>query len=610
MKHLLLVLLALLLTGCTPESPDTTAHSTQPSQVSTSAAELIGQPAAIHSDRALSTYDTGLADCRDLCPMGTDMLLISGEDETVLSVLSGNQAFIRAQKVIPCPISPDDGSMQVNKNGIAYYDSRQNTIVYLNTDLLEIRRISLPYPFEGKPFLSDDWATIYYCADNAIHALDLETGTPRLLRSHNVVSQAITGLHLTGQLLSCCVTYPDGRSEDLYISTQTGESFYPGWDLTRLYTDSDTYFAAFRDGTVNLWVTGTPGNDPFMIHTAQTAEVIPLYSSDAVALLESGNNGTEFSYLDMVSGRRTGAITMNPSTEVISLSGNNGIVWFLAKKTPSEPLLLYRWTPAWSRVWNPRSYYRTYYTAENPDTEELQRLAYRAKKLGESYGIRILIGQDPLTYQPSGHTFQPEHQVVAYQRDLAVLEAALANFPQNFFKNAAFGTKNRHLTVSLVRDVLDETNREHLPGKQYWHQESAYITLVMGEELERSFYHQLCHIIDTRVMGTTSAYDDWADLNPEGVVYANSYSLSQIETEETWFSGDSRIFIDPYSMSFPREDRARILEYAMTPGNKAVFVSETMQRKLATLCQGIREAFDLKKDQVCLWEQYLITESE
>ena len=63
-------------------------------------------------------------------------------------------------------------------------------------------------------------------------------------------------------------------------------------------------------------------------------------------------------------------------------------------------------------------------------------------------------------------------------------------------------------------------------------------------------------------------------------------------------------------MSFPREDRARILEYAMTPGNEAVFASETMQRKLATLCQGIRQAFDLEADQICLWEQYLITESE
>ena len=140
--------------------------------------------------------------------------------------------------------------------------------------------------------------------------------------------------------------------------------------------------------------------------------------------------------------------------------------------------------------------------------------------------------------------------------------------------------------------------------------ESAYITLVMGPDLEQSFYHQLSHIIDTRVMGASSVYDNWASLNPDGIRYANSYQLPSVETEAAWFSGDSRVFVDPYSISFPREDRARILEYAMMPGNEDVFASETMQKKLATLCQGIRQAFELEEDVVYRWEQYLITESK
>ena len=230
--------------------------------------------------------------------------------------------------------------------------------------------------------------------------------------------------------------------------------------------------------------------------------------------------------------------------------------------------------------------------------------------MGNRYGINILTGKDAVEKAPDGHTFEMEYRIAAYERDLAVLEAALANFPDNFFQNAAFGTKNRKLTVNLVRDLHADGSQETLPGKQYWLNESAYITLVMGPELEQSFYHQLSHIIDTRVMGTTSIYDNWASLNPEGIRYANSYQLAAFETDNAWFHGDSRVFVDPYSMSFPREDRARILEYAMMPGNEEIFASETMQRKLATLGQGIRLAFDLAKDQVCLWEQYLITESE
>ena len=59
-------------------------------------------------------------------------------------------------------------------------------------------------------------------------------------------------------------------------------------------------------------------------------------------------------------------------------------------------------------------------------------------------------------------------------------------------------------------------------------------------------------------------------------------------------------------MFSPSEDRARIMEYAMKPGNEEVFRSEYMQKKLKTLCTGIREAFGLKESsEQYLWEQYL-----
>ena len=58
-------------------------------------------------------------------------------------------------------------------------------------------------------------------------------------------------------------------------------------------------------------------------------------------------------------------------------------------------------------------------------------------------------------------------------------------------------------------------------------------------------------------------------------------------------------------MSFPKEDRARILEYAMMPGNESYFSSEQMQAKLQTICTALREVFDLDPEQHYAWEQYL-----
>lgn len=611
MKHLFVLLLALLLTGCTAEVPETTDLLTQPPHSTNESVSIsITQPKKLHSNRALSVYDTGITELRGIYPMGDDMLLLSGQGETLLTVLADNQPDISTQKLLPCFADPRDGTMQISENGVAYYDTARNAIVYLNTDLLEIQQVDLPESIRGNIFLSPEGNTLYYCQAQAIHALDLKTGTPRMIRGHNVVSQKLTGLYLNGQVLACQVSYKDGHSETLYLSTQTGGAYDTAFTLDKLYTNENTYLTAFRDGSVNLWLTGKPDADPWMLHVSQTAEVIPLYASDALIVMEHSENQTELSFLESATGRRTGAIILDAPRQITHVSGNDGIVWLLIQDADTSALHLYRWAPVWSHVWSPSSYYKTYYNAESPNTKELLRLKYKAAALGERYGINILIDDDPLAYQPSGCTFETEYRIAAYERDLAILEKALANFPEDFFKSAAFGTQNRKLTVSLVRNIYEGGNQTAHPGKQYWQNESAYIALILGDQLEKSFYHQLCHIIDNRVMSTTAAFDNWASLNPEGAAYANSYELSRIKVNADWFAGESRVFTDLYAMSYPREDRARILEYAMTPGNEAMFSSEIMQEKLTVLCAGIRQAFNLDDDTAYLWTQYLTTENK
>ena len=59
-------------------------------------------------------------------------------------------------------------------------------------------------------------------------------------------------------------------------------------------------------------------------------------------------------------------------------------------------------------------------------------------------------------------------------------------------------------------------------------------------------------------------------------------------------------------MSYPKEDRARIMEFAMMPGNEDYFTTEIMQKKLRQLCLGIRQALELEDvAEAFLWEQYL-----
>ena len=118
----------------------------------------------------------------------------------------------------------------------------------------------------------------------------------------------------------------------------------------------------------------------------------------------------------------------------------------------------------------------------------------------------------------------------------------------------------------------------------------------------------MSHIIDSRVLTFCKAYDDWNKLNPKGFQYNYGLVSELSATDRRWTVGSDRAFLDLYSMTYPKEDRARIMEYAMADGYEAGFRSETMQKKLRTLCLGIRQAFDLETFAKPLrWEQYLET---
>ena len=116
----------------------------------------------------------------------------------------------------------------------------------------------------------------------------------------------------------------------------------------------------------------------------------------------------------------------------------------------------------------------------------------------------------------------------------------------------------------------------------------------------------LMHVAESRVFAKASAFDRWNNLNPKGFSYENDYTLDLNGNEEQYLEGENRYFIDTFSMSFAKEDRARIFEYACMPGNEEYFRSAAMQTKLKRICEGIRSAFGLNKYQgELVWEQYL-----
>jgi hypothetical protein len=167
------------------------------------------------------------------------------------------------------------------------------------------------------------------------------------------------------------------------------------------------------------------------------------------------------------------------------------------------------------------------------------------------------------------------------------------------------------LRIGLVRDingVADADGLSSAAGLQFWDDSTgnAYLLLQIRSDMEQHLYHEIFHVIESRIFSLSKALDDWEKLNPDGFSYDYSYLYYTDREDFHLTDGENRAFIDLYSMTFPKEDRARIMEYAMAEGNVDCFSTQIMQLKLRSICLGIREAYGLKDTpEGFLWEQYL-----
>ena len=620
MKLLIAILLAVILSGCTMtnENPEVLAQQTtvqpQPTEQTTAPLEtalgtyLADSPVEAETDGAVQVFAPNVVEALRLYPMGDRLVLLSGGQSSVLTVLDEQTLAICEQRELNCLISMDVGGIWVGEQGITYVDEVQGAVVFLDTGLNETKRVRLPADMRGNALISPDLDQVFYCADNAVRAMELGTGLTRLIKTQDVAHQSLWGVYLDGEALCCYSEDWEGNGQTVYFSTENGATLYDDKPLQQLATDENRYLVCFNDGSVRVCLIGQMEEEPRVLGISQTAQPYPVLSDNALVTVEASQQSTELSYFDLGSGQTQSTVTLPDAVFVSDVTAYDEIVCFLAYLSGSDVPVICRWDIAKSETGSADSFYLPYSTAQTPDEDGLLQCAESASKIGEKFGVDILVWEDALIHQPSDQRMEAEYQVAAYERDLQVLETALDKFPEGFLQALVSGTYNEKLTISLVRSIHGDNalgSLEESQGVQFWLDESAYITLAMGYSMEQSLYHELCHVIDNRVIGTTLAFDAWADLNPYDFEYDYSYITNGFRQDYRYLEGDDAAFIDMYSMSYPKEDRARILEYAMMPGNEGYFDSEILQNKLRVLCAGIREAFELEESGVYPWEQYL-----
>lgn len=619
-----LVLVMLLLCGCgkSPQEEPTTAPTTEvPTTEPTvpSATEPVVQEhgfGVYDPDSAIETATGGAVKRYSLeegeyyavTPMAEGLLLFSGDDYTKLTYLRQGVDPVTAT-LDGVLIFPMVGSCYVSDEGVAYLDEGTNALVFLNTELQETGRAQLPEERVSDPVLSEDWKLVYYFDDTYLRSLNLETGICRLLSDSWGTQQEMMGLFFDDSVLGYRSFDWDYDAQYLLVSVYDGEVLYHGENLPTLQTHGDWYYAETVDGPTVERMFGLRGEEVFcLVPDGDYARSFPVAQQQAVVLCDYMETGFSMDYFTLSDGLRSSAVVMEGIVyQTHAQLLEDGFIWILGMENGES--YLYGWELALTPTGDTESYIDRRYTQQDPDVDGLAEIAKKARQLGDSYGVRVLVYQEAANKQPVDFTFEAEYRVAVYEYYLPILEKALGAYPEGFLKRLGTGSGNGKVTISLVGAAKGDTDLgavNEADGVQFWDNGNTYVTLVMNGLFEQSLYHELYHCIDTFVISRTQAFDFWDGLNPEGFQYDNSYQNYDAWQDSPYVQDEDRYFIDAYSTSYAKEDRARIIEYAMQEGYDSYFQSEAMQGKLEAICNGIRVAFGLKKYQeVLCWEQYL-----
>lgn len=608
MKHILLtaILAALLLCGCAVQDP-------VPAETVPVTVPAVAQPEKPQEESILLQMpDTNEAVTayrfRDpvtgFLPLDSNLLFFSAGDQTALTLVNPENLQTVAIHETAMVLMPENFTVQLLDSGISYFNGTTGETVILDQTLREIRRIKAPEDLAGMPLLSADGRTLYYCTSTAIRALDVDDRISRILKEAAYPVQGLSGILLDGTVLQVSITDTDGSWRTLFVSTENGQLLQEAEGNVLPHAAADSYL--LQSGETVLF--GRADGSTMLLHP-RLSDADSFFLPDTYCAVSSSvaEEKTVLDHYDLSTGLRTASLSVSGTFSPAGLTQLDGTVWFL---DPQETPVLYRWDPAASAVQDNTVYTSTYYTREEPDYDGLAACSLYAQELSAKYGIEILIYKDAVATEPWDYHLDYEYQASILRQELEALDLHLSRFPDGFLQTLR--SSFTALKICIVRHAEgspESGSLEAVNGVQFLKGFDAYIVLATDHDTEYALYHELSHLMETVVLTESVAYDRWDNLNPSDFRYANDYITNRDRDGSSWMKPGKEYFIDTYAMSYAKEDRARLFEYAMTAGHEDLFTSVNLQAKLRQMCSGIREAFGLEHStEVFPWEQYLSEE--
>lgn len=562
MKRIIPLLLAVALWGCAGKgNPDTSVQSTG----------ALTQPTGLHIvDHETESASDGAVRAYDITGAGVYCL----EDGVGVLNPEGKLTVIdRDEGLIQDTVSHISQVIAVKDQYIYYYDD-----VVTRLDLTRERRDTFPLPetLQGNFALDANGQKIFYCVPGQVRALDMATGLDRLLKEHSAQEQTIVGAYFDGAVIGW-----QTENGVVYLSAEDGSEVSDRHGIENMYTHAQQYLLSRTDGIVEQVIAGQRDGEAKLVNLSKEG-LIPALALGGVAQQE----GMTFSFYDLTTGMKTSVATLPDAGKLVAVSVDETYIWLLTET------VLYRWEPGKSNVTDETVYTGPLYTSENPDPAGMEACQSRVSQINKDYGIRIRIGAEAVA-QPGEYTLVEEYQPEAINRMLDALEPLLQKFPEGYLRKTV---EKGWVRVCLVRQIND-----NVPYARYWVDGDCYVIIALEADMQEAFLVGLGGAVDSHILGNSRDLEYWEDMNPQGFAYSYGDPVA-----EKFLQYAGEYFADEASMTYPSEDRARVFYYAMTEGNAELFAKDVMQNKLKTLCEGIREAYGLKKNpNVLPWEQYL-----
>ena len=256
------------------------------------------------------------------------------------------------------------------------------------------------------------------------------------------------------------------------------------------------------------------------------------------------------------------------------------------------------------------------------DWGELEEVHKKAISIGEKYGVEIYIGnecanQDEWSYK--GKLMLDKDKIDAA---LTSMEIAFERYPEGFIQQLKYGSYRKvkiyltgTLTASGEYDTLSSCAAFVSTTGDY-----TYAVFDVDENMIDNVYHEFSHIIDGKLDFTSSlinssySEEDWQSLNPDNFEYASYYDYENgdLSKYDSYVYGDisNQYFVSYYSLTYPTEDRATLMESAMANyyfWREDDILNSGLYKKLEYYSKCIRESFDTTGwDSVVAWEKPLV----